>query len=104
VEIGEARRKFDRIIENAVAGQVTVITRDGTPIAQLAPPPAGMGPAAPAMCPGYQQDWAAGDRGPVCPGCLRSPRELNVAKPSRYADGFRGNVPAHHVSARRPRR
>jgi hypothetical protein len=98
VEIAEARRKFDRIIDNATAGKTTVITRDGTPVAQLAPPSVAIAAPAPAMCPGYQQDWAIGDRGPVCPGCLRSPRQLKVSGPSRHPDGFRGRVSAHHAS------
>lgn len=38
VNISEARRRFKELLDRAAAGERIVISRDGTPLAELSPP------------------------------------------------------------------
>lgn len=47
------------------------------------------------ICAGTSREWERSGTKPVCPVCLRGPRELNVPRPVRRLGIYEGTVPAH---------
>ena len=55
------------------------------------------------ICAGRGREWQHDGTKPICPVCLRGPRELNVPRPVRRLGIYEGTVPAHAETERQRR-